>query len=343
MKTKINKLSKAVALAMGVTSAQGEATPHAEVKVGVSGHFSIEKCKVDAEGNLLEETRCVVAPWQKNLILNQGLNGIFGTSITYTQYCRVGSGSATPAFTDTALQSQIANNNVIQATANGTQNSTPPYYGWIRKTYRFEAGVATGNISEVGIGAGTTTNLFSRALILDGLGAPTTITVLSDEVLDVIYELRSYAPTVDAAGTLTLGVEGGSYDYTIRAVNVDGSGNTPWNQSGGNNWGSMALPPANYYTALSNVQIAQTASMTLGGTSRDGMNIAGSWLAYTAGNYYRDLNFLIDLNYGNHSGGFGSVRLLFTNSAWSVCFDPIIPKNNTKKFTMVIRFSVARV
>lgn len=315
----------------------------AEVNLGLAGFFQIEKCKVDSTGNPIESTRVIAAPWQKNLILNQGLNLFFGTSVTFTQYCRVGSGSATPANTDTALQSQIASSSTIQASVTGTQNSTSPYYGWLRKTYRFVAGIATGNISEVGIGGGTTTNLFSRALILDGLGAPTTITILSDEVLDVIYEVRSYVPVSDVTGTLTLGVEGGSYDYSIRGVNADTSGATPWNQNDGSNWSSMALPSANYYTALSNTQIAQTAEWSSGGTSRESMNVAGTWSTYTAGNFYRDLSFLVDLNYGNHSGGFGSLRLLLTASAWSFCFDPIIPKNNTKKFTMVVRFSVARV
>ena len=61
-----------------------------------------------------------------------------------------------------------------------------------------------------------------RALILDGGGSPTTLTILSDETLDVTYTIRVYPPTTDVTGSITL--DGVSYGYTIRPCNVSTSG-----------------------------------------------------------------------------------------------------------------------
>ena len=54
-------------------------------------------------------------------------------------------------------------------------------------------------------------------LILDSGGSPTTITVLSDEYLTVIYSYRIYGILADSTGSVTFtGDLGGTYDYKIR-------------------------------------------------------------------------------------------------------------------------------
>lgn len=63
-------------------------------------------------------------------------------------------------------------------------------------------GVAAGNLSEVGMGWGNS-NLWNRALIKDINGNPTTITILSDEYLDVVSEIRIY-PTPSVSGSFSL-------------------------------------------------------------------------------------------------------------------------------------------
>src|SRR5690606_39029584 len=58
---------------------------------------------------------------------------------------------------------------------------------------------SAGNLSEVGILRSSTTGpLWSRALILDGQGNPTTITVLPDDFLTCYYTLRIMIPKEDA-------------------------------------------------------------------------------------------------------------------------------------------------
>ncbi len=91
----------------------------------------------------------------------------------YMSTCMVGSGNAAPAETDTALQARASTSNINVQSNN---SNVSPRYGWRRRTFRFAAGAAAGNLSEVGVGW-TTTAVFSRALILDGSGNPTTITV----------------------------------------------------------------------------------------------------------------------------------------------------------------------
>ena len=102
-------------------------------------------------------------------------------------------------------------------------NSTSPYYISHIVEYHFAIGAAAGNLSELGVGwASSGTTLFSRALILDSGGTPTTITVLSDEYLYVTYEHRFYPSETDATGSIVFtGNIGGTYTYTLRPAQID--------------------------------------------------------------------------------------------------------------------------
>src|SRR5690606_18622638 len=73
--------------------------------------------------------------------------------------------------------------------------------------------------------------IFNRARVVDEMGNPTTITVLSDEFLEVIYEITLY--TIDGAtGTLTINIDGTptDFDYEIRPISMNN--NTWWGISG---------------------------------------------------------------------------------------------------------------
>lgn len=140
-------------------------------------------------------------PWFKNLITNNGLDVYwYGTFLPFgikamCLGCYVGTGSATPTFSDSSLQAYLASGGLYQETVGNAQVIGPPAYEYSRRRYRFATGVAAGNLSEVAVGEAPT-NLFCRTLIKDAFGNPTTITVLSDEVLDVDYELRSYTQSL---------------------------------------------------------------------------------------------------------------------------------------------------
>ena len=141
--------------------------------------------------------------WFKNIVLDTGLNQM--SVGTWIDRVRVGSGNSTPVASQTQLDNTIASTNTI---LNGSdsiskQTTTSPYYVAANRTYRFAEGVAAGNISEVGCGWGTGLALWNRALVKDLNGNPTTITVLSDEFLDVIVEVRYY-PTQSFSGSFNL-------------------------------------------------------------------------------------------------------------------------------------------
>ena len=285
-----------------------------------AGWFKIEAIRPDG-------TRRVLADWFPNLILNGGLDRM-GANDDYLSWCQVGSGSTAPVATQTALVNRIAGTNTQQANVNGAQASAP-YYGWYRRTYRFAQGVAAGNLSEVGVGWGSTGSLFSRALILDGGGSPTTITVLSDEVLDVTYELRRYPGTVDLTGTVVL--DGVTHTWVSRAAGVT-------DQASWAGLGTMALDLAQSFNGNIGTVTALNPSGTYG-------LLSATPLAYSSGSYVRAATVSAGLNVSNLSGGIRSIVIRSSTegtSRYQIQFDPKIPKDNTKVLSLTIQHSWAR-
>lgn len=138
--------------------------------------------------------------WFNNIVLDAGLARM--SVGTWISRCCVGTGNTTPVVTQTALASFLASTISINSTSTELQTTTTPYYRGVTLTWRFSEGVAAGNISEVGMGWNNTT-LWNRALVLDANGNPATITVLSDEYLDVVAEIREY-PTLSTTGSFSL-------------------------------------------------------------------------------------------------------------------------------------------
>lgn len=138
--------------------------------------------------------------WFNNIVLDAGLARM--SVGTWISLCCVGTGNTTPVVTQTALARFLASTASTTSTSTELQTTKTPYYRGVTLTWRFSEGVAAGNISEVGMGWGNTT-LWNRALVLDANGNPTTITVLSDEYLDVVAEIREY-PTLSTTGSFSL-------------------------------------------------------------------------------------------------------------------------------------------
>lgn len=289
------------------------------VTAGLAGRYKLVVTRPDGSAR---ET-----PWFNNLILDNGLNRIGTGAIGH--YCQVGSGSVEPLVTDTSLQSLVASAGV-HSESDG--NGSTPYYGWHRRTYRFNAGVATGNLSEVGIGWTTgSSTLFSRALIRDGGGSPTTITVLSDEVLDVIYELRLYPPETDSTFNMVIG--GTTYTVICRPA-----GETPgaWSPSILFSYGpTYSAPMFRAYEG----EIGAVTSNPSGSMGDSDL----AWDAYSNNSYQYSGLATFGLSSANFPTSIGSFWL-FVYGSWAFQFgvSPKIPKNATNVLKLRVTTSWAR-
>lgn len=299
------------------------------------GIFTLSAFKCDEEGNEIPGTRRAPVPPFRNLITNGGLDRM-GNNADYLNWCQVGSGSTAPSNGDSGLVSRVAGTNTRQSTLSGAQASAP-YFTWRRNVMRFGMGVAAGNLAEVGIGWADTGAIFSRALILDALGSPTTITILADEFLDVTYELRCYPKVTDTVGTIVAtGNLAGTYDFIMRGANVTSTnGLTGWLIGvGGTSQGSDGASPGKVaYTG----DIGGVTSSPAGG-SVENMPFTAS--AYSAGSYER--RFVMSLGLNNANFNIRSVLVKMGIGTYQCQFDPAIPKTSNDLLNLTFRHSWAR-
>lgn len=273
--------------------------------------------------------------WFDNLITEIGLNRI-GTG-GVGDNCRVGSGSTPATVDDTTLASWVANTTQIFSHVQGNA-TTAPYYGWCRRTYRFPAGAAAGNLSEVGIGwgAGGGNPVFSRALIRDTDGNPTTITVLSDEVLDVVYELRNYAPTDDVSFNVT--IAGVVYAFVMRPSSVTAN----WATTGILDYGT-ATPVQAYDAYVMEGPIGTVTQNPAGATYSANSSVAPQ--TYVNNSKERAFVSTWALDAGNVPGGIGAfwlTRTYETFGSFQMSITPKMVKDNTKVLSITFKISWAR-
>lgn len=314
------------------------------IKQGLQGFYRIVKHKGDADGNPIPGTEELVCDWFPNLITDNGKNR-YADTYNYIAYCQVGTGNTAPSIGDTALVNRVGSTNVNQATTYGAQGSAP-YFGWWRKTFRFGTGVAAGNLAEIGVGPVNIGNLFSRALIVDGVGAPTTITVLSDEVLDVTYELRVYPILTDLPGNIIL--ESINRATVLRAATVtDPVGNisggwAPGTVSSISPLGSSGKNVLLYGGAATLGPITGVPTAGPGGGSAAYQSAYGNnritVQPYVANSFYRDFVVGLGLNDANVALGIGAVLFgLETGCSFQISFSPALDKTNTKILNLTFR------
>jgi len=271
-----------------------------------------------------DRPRRIAADWFPNLITDQGLD-YMATNSSRLGYCQVGSGSSAPSNSDTQLSSRIAGTSTTTSVVSAIQPSEP-YYASRTITYSFSAGVAAGNISEVGVGAASAGSLFSRALVLDGSGNPTSITVLSDEVLYVTYQLRYYVPTVDSSGTVN--ISGVNYSWVGRARLATSS----------DQW-LIGMETQSADSQSSNGTISVITGDITGTTSAPTSNNASP---YVNGSHSLNYTLLWGLTKGNLSGGISAIASKCGNASYQIGFSPAIPKDSTKTLSIVLTHSWSR-
>lgn len=200
-----------------------------QANIGMVGEF---RCVVKrADGGIKSDTG-----FQKNLILNQGLNAIGGTggNNRIYAYCAIGTGNSVPTVHQTQLDSPVK---VVSTDRYATQSyaysGTGDYKPSMVLKYSF-TDLNNVNITEVGLStsAGSWGNdinqlyMCTRALIKDSNGNPTSITVLSGEILEIYYKLTMVIPIADMAGVINVLDGAGTstaYNYIVRPADVGSS------------------------------------------------------------------------------------------------------------------------
>lgn len=293
----------------------------------IEGRYTLRAVKKDGSGSRL------LADFH-NLILDNGLAFILGPgSSDPLQFVRVGAGSTPPSVDQSQLVSQIASSNSVQSQA-VTFAAASPY--WIRRTrtIRFATGVATGNIAEVGIGwSGSGDTLFSRELVRDSEGNPTTVVVEADEFLDVTYSATIYPSLVDGLSTLNL--NGNSHAVTLRASLL----------------GSSSSAPAGFFGVPVLTRDTGTGAtlVSAGGISPITGQVTGAQTAvtnvvqpYVPGSGYGEVEIQLGLAQGN-IGGISAMQIsMLAFHPFQVSFDPPVPKTASQIFKFRLRINLAR-
>lgn len=310
------------------------------MEVKIKGRYKIRKL---VEGEVIYES-----DWFENLITNAGLDMIGGlhgvpTTTPLATFCYVGTGTTTPSVTDTTLTTYLAETNSVSSGTQSFVSGSPSYYT-NTFTYTFATGTATGILSEVGVGFTTNTvgpvyTLFSHALIVTAGNVPTTITVLSNESLQVLYQLQLYN-----------NVTTNTYSVVIAGVTYSGSylGADFGNRGAGSNaytvFSSMNVTGVLPLFAVYNGTIGVVTALPTG--SSDSMfnnRVSGSVTSgtYTSGTYTQSYTVTFGTAFGNLAGGITAISIDFAIGCYQFSVSPAIPKDSNHILTMTFSISWA--
>lgn len=259
----------------------------------------------------------------QNLILDAGINNMLNGKDPL-RYVHVGSGSSRPSIGQSQLDAKFAytnrNRKIQHGYVSADDSESGKAYGYSRLEVEFDQGAAKGNISEIGVGNNTAGNLlWSRTLILDKNGEPTTITVLDDEYLTVTYELRRYEAIKPSVTTIKYDDDGVSKVVECQVI--------PSSNKDVYGWGSAGVSESNnleyQYLTGPNSQV---------GT----LSVSNSTAA---------LNFTYGVTQGNdvdisrvHTARSGGFRITPIPVYTALQFNP--PLRKTKEFELTIGITV---
>lgn len=292
------------------------------------GRFKVEL--IDRQGHVAKKLEF------DNLITNVGLDFI-ATDQTgnIKNYAAVGTGSTTPANTDTALVAEISPASTNRTNANGgfvqttVYTSASPDYWTRTNTYLFDFSQANGNLTEIGLfDVSTAGNMWTRQLFKDVGGSPTTITKTSAYQLRVTYTMQWFPQWTDGTGSVTLNSV--LYSYTTRAYNV-----TAVNLC--DQVGKYVNQGPTPYTGA---MVSRTST-----TAPTGILAAASSTvldAYVSGNYYRTASLI--WNAATVNATIASFVLWSNNGTYvaQIGFTPGIPKDTTHQLQLNFKFAWAR-
>jgi len=287
-----------------------------------SGKYKAEVFKKDeATGELVLQRE---SEWSENIITDAALNSIAaGSSVDSDGSIQIGTGTTPAVGADTSLGA-AGPNVAVDSSVVETSYPTTPYLSTRTYTCTFAEGAATGTWTEIGKWTGTSASgtLVSRSLFRDEFGDPTSITVLSGELLRITYKVSREAPSTDTTETV------GGYSLTIRPAQVDAT--TSWSPLRGLP-GTAAIT---YATGIVGVTSSPTGSNNSAGTvTRE---------TYVADSFESSVYCKWGINRGNEAVesvliGSGSSSCLF-----QIGLSPAIPKTDSDILEITYKTTVGR-
>ena len=322
------------------------------VPLNMAGRYQLEIGKLDADGNEVPGSRRVAVPWFDNLITDAGSDYLGSTGHDNLAMCRIGTGNTAPTNADTSLVAQVGTGTTTVGIGSANGYDGTGNYLYRRVSRRFNPGTVNGvNLAEVGMAASNAVNLFSRSLIKDTGGTPTTITLAADEYLDVLYELRLYLPANDATTVAT--IDGVSTTVTIR-YSTHANALDSWAALLGKMMAPDLSAPSNtaYGRAVSAFPAA-SVEFGLQGSSSD--NGATTIATYVPGSYTTTVTTVFGPAVANLTGGIqcmlmagddGGVSDLRWKSPygwWAYDFSTKLNKTSTRKATVTVSVTWGRL
>lgn len=306
------------------------------MKCSVGGRFKLEVLNSKGE---------VVKSNESNNML---LDGFFtrwaasSNNIGSGAFFCVGTGSTPVAANQTSLANFLAGS-VSGSQANTTSNDNELRPGNVYRcstthVATYPIGQIVGTITEIGANFTTnsSTNLDSRALLVDGGGTPTALTILSSEQLRVTY--TTWTDINPAQSVTTIDFDGVSTTCTLEKLRCDNK--LCW---------SVFLGPLSAFSSLAYMSSTQnlynsiTTVPNLTGTVTSTMGTAIS----SQGLGVRRYTITFSVSYGNIAGGIKYIYLANPMSSsynmLGLHFDPPIAKTNTKTLTLNIDVTLTRV
>ncbi|PLT21146.1 hypothetical protein [Psychrobacter sp. MES7-P7E] len=280
-----------------------------------------------------------------NMILDSGLNLLGSGSGSIMDICQIGSGNTAPSESQTSLVAFIGEKNKTSTTYSYDYTPSDLDYRVSETTKYAFTGLSNKNITELGLKRNNSgePHLATRALIKDSAGNPTTITILTGEVLEIYYTLTQVFSKADTTYRISVLDKNGNaelYDATVR-LGLAGSA-IGYKYVVGLSLGFKETSIYLYNTGLSEINASESGYITYT-TGNANTDIA----AYAANTFKRIVNIKVGLSAGNITGGIRKVLLSTTMGTYQIEFTKVsdgtaLAKTNQKVLTIPVEFSWGR-
>jgi hypothetical protein len=279
--------------------------------------------------------------WNPNRIMDNGLV-ICTASNAWANYISIGDSAAAINDSHTTIQNWLASSSISPAGSAIEVDPVGPNYEWSsQKTERFDPGVGTSsNIQEVTLGRyNDGTDIFARHV----LGTP--VTKASDETLDVLYRITYWPDLSDITAQVTID----SVDYNARTRRYY-VGRSPGSGDGFGQFGPNSATDSSW-RMYDGEQNSLTSTTPASGNVSNILFSSATWLgtgSVAAGTYYRDFEWLFDLDYYPSTklvrtvSGRCYINTFFSTRLGTVSGDNRMPKDETQIFTPRWRFTWGR-